>query len=47
MATGGVNVEYLADHLLAFPDVVPDVLDPPRRDLGDWDQTFASVILVQ
>src|SRR5438445_450445 len=42
-----VDLQDLADDLLPFADVVPDVLDPARADLGDVDEAFLVLVLVQ
>src|SRR6266581_159001 len=42
-----VDLQDLADDLLPFADVVADVLDPARADLGDVDETFLVLVLVQ
>ena len=42
MAAGRVHVQNLADYLLPFPYVVPDVLDPACFYFGDMDKTFPS-----
>src|SRR5437899_3934266 len=42
-----VDLEDLADDLLALAHVVPDVLDPARADLGDVDEAFLVLVLVQ
>src|SRR2546422_785561 len=42
-----VDLEDLADDLLPFANVVPDVLDPARADLRDVDEAFLVLVLVQ
>src|SRR5437867_962488 len=42
-----VHAEDLADELLALPDVVPDVLDPPAGHLGDVDEPLLALVLVE
>ena len=38
LALGEVDAEHPRDDLLAFADVVPDVLDPAGGDLGEVDE---------
>src|SRR6266705_480282 len=47
MALVRVDLQDLADDLLALAHVVPDVLDPARADLGDVDEAFLVLVLVQ
>ena len=42
-----VNVEDLADNLLALPDVVTDILDPAGCDFRDGDEPLPATILVK
>src|SRR5207249_3856983 len=42
-----VDLQDLADDLLAFADVVPDVLDPAGGDLRDVDEALLALVLVQ
>src|SRR5712691_4490968 len=42
-----VHLEDLADDLLALAHVVPDVLDPAGTHLGDVDETFLALELVE
>src|SRR5207245_828071 len=37
----------LEDELLALADVVADVLDPAAADLGDMDEAFLALVLVE
>src|SRR5207249_3106581 len=43
----GVDLQDLADDLLTLAHVVADVLDPSRADLGDVDESFLVLVLVQ
>ena len=47
MAFLRIDVQYLADDLLSFPDMVSDVLNPAAGDLRDRDQPFLIVVLVK
>src|SRR5437879_8296464 len=42
-----VDLQDLADDLLAFADVVPNVLDPAGGDLRDVDEALLALVLVQ
>src|SRR5213080_204372 len=42
-----VDLQDLADDLLTLAHVVADVLDPSRADLGDVDESFLVLVLVQ
>src|SRR5207249_3402759 len=43
----GVDLQDLADDLLTLAHVVADVFDPSRADLGDVDESFLVLVLIQ